>query len=340
MTRARWLSIVATFACGDEVIGYRNPEGSATSAESGASDMSGAGSDPSSGALEASAGSESSGPDMEDPLPDFVIGGYDLVHASSFDDGLTWEAIDDAPTGDGDLFAEGIVRGGNRILVVGSTTTLYSDDGRAWQSFSDNQGYQRSVAHGNGRFVSVGMAGRRTWSEDGTGWISASAPEEYDFWTVGWGDGRFVVATNDRWFWSTDGATWTLGQQVGLGWSPLVLYGGGRFVIAGSDLLAVSTDGTDLVYSEPDTPEWAAGCWFQGQFVLMGYGQMWTSEDGMAWSEYAMNDYTGMGCGPTSVIAVRDAEVWRTTDLLDWALVTTLDGDFTHAHYTGPPADG
>jgi hypothetical protein len=332
MTRAVGLFALLGLACGDEVIGYRDPGssgGDAASSDSGTT----AAAEPSSGE---SAADGSSGP-IADPMPDFVIGGYDLVHASSFDDGLTWEAFGDAPTGQSDLFAEGIVRGTDRILIVGSTTTLTSPDGRQWQSFSDNRGYQRSVTFGNDRFVSAGMAGRRTWSEDGMGWLDASAPEEYDFWNVGFGGGRFVVATGDRWFWSDDGATWTLGQEVDLGGAQVVVHGAGRFVIAGADTIAVSSDGTDLVFSRQNVPEWRASCWFRDRFVLMGYGVMWTSEDGMAWSEYEMSDYSGMGCSPTAVIAVNDAEVWRTEDLIDWELAATLDGDFTHAQYTGAP---
>ena len=308
------LGLVA--GCGDEVIGYAVSDTEST-ADS-----------------ETSEGSDDSG-GVDDALPDWVAVGFMDTIAVSFDDGRSWSVVPD-PEIEGETTREGMIRGPDRIVIVGGMHTLVSTDGMTWDVYGDALGYARDVAWGNDTFVSVGLD-RLARSDDAVGWVDArNGAFDFDLSSVAYGNGRFVAVGWDSLGTSVDGVTWELTELTG----PKVYsiaFGNGRFVGVGEEgRVIVTTDGVTLDSDTTQGPYFDGICFFQGEFVALSGWTVRTSEDAVEWREFAIEPAHSLGCGPASIVGVQEDWLNRGDDLLSMEPVQSLGVPMHTAQYTGP----
>ena len=108
----------------------------------------------------------------------------------------------------------------------------------------DDQQLLRSVAYGNGRWISAGW--RMFTSTDGKNWIEGSNPDGCGLMEgAAFGNGIFVGTCGDDAYTSRDGLSWqragTVGNTAGHSY---VLFGNGKFVASGdSGASYISTNG-------------------------------------------------------------------------------------------------
>lgn len=180
-----------------------------------------------------------------------------------------------------------------------------------------------SVAYGNGLFV-VPAANQVFTSEDGEHWTGKLLPELTDFVAgrIVAGAGRFVClgSSISTVYVSTNGTDWTAanpgfsssGSMRGLA------YGGGRFVILRDGSVAVSTNGLDWTSQSLLSPGSVRDIiWANGSFVALRvasgpsnpawFSTMWTSTDGLAWTQRSFTcqgQLQALAPGPSSVLAI------------------------------------
>lgn len=316
MSRGLLLALVLAAGCGDEVIGYAVSDTEST-ADSEGSD-----------------GSDGSG-GVADALPDWVAVGFMATIAVSFDDGLSWTVVPD-PVVDGEHTREGLTRGPDRIVVVGGGTTLVSTDGLSWDVYGDALGYARSVAYGNGTFVSVGL-GRRARSTDAVGWVDTrNGDSDFDFNAITFGDGRFVAIGWDIMGTSVDGQTWEMTELTGPKLYSIA-YGNGRFVAVGEEgRVLVTTDGVNIDADSMQGTYFDGICFFEGEFVAHSGFTVRTSADAGEWREFTVEPAHSLGCGPSTVVGVQEDRLNRGDNLLSMENVQSLGVPLHTAQYTGP----
>jgi len=176
---------------------------------------------------------------------------------------------------------EGIAFGGGTFVAVGDNSALYSlDNGATWSpgTISGMQGLSR-VAYGNGRFVTVGVAGDNVAvSVDGIAWttspIGIPASEFPDL--LGFGNGLFLATTSaGNVYTSADGATWLQrAQYIDLSTADIsvttVAAGGGGFMIVTSSGLFFTFDAGDTWTAIDPGVSVFDGTFWNGAFVTVG----------------------------------------------------------------------
>jgi hypothetical protein len=167
-------------------------------------------------------------------------------------DGISWTSRTVPTT----TYLGGAYGNGNFVMTGGSggspsTVATYSTNGITWTAATmPSSQVWRSVAFGNGRFVSMAEgATAAAWSTNGVTWTASTPPTNTQWQSIAFGNGVFVAISSGGAFGrSTDGVTWTTGT-VGTGQFNRTTYGYGRFVTAGSQGFATSTDGTTWSYT-------------------------------------------------------------------------------------------
>jgi hypothetical protein len=179
-----------------------------------------------------------------------------------------------------------------------------------------------SLVFGNGRFVLADEQGLLT-SSDGATW-EPTLHEALDPQSVGiklaYGNGQFVGFFQDQLITSADGINWAYQGLTNMaatnGPITVVAYGGGRFVaksgngetlgtngqIVSGGILYSSSDGTNWVRGQPQSDQFLAAAaginaltYGSGQFVAVGYGNAFTSVDGVNWVQQDLpSDFSGL----------------------------------------------
>lgn len=311
--RALLVALGLVAGCGDEVVGYL------IAGTGGTTD---------------SEGSDESGT-VGDVLPDWVAIGFTETIAVSFDDGRSWTVVPD-PVVEGESSRENLVRGSDRVVIVGGSNTLVSTDGMGWDVYGDGLGYARGVAWGNGTFVSVGLD-RRARSDDAVGWVDTRGGETgFDFSSVAFGNGRFVAIGWDILGTSMDGDAWAMTELAGPKLHSIA-FGSGRFVAVGEEgRVLVTTDGVNI---ESDTmlgPNFDGICFFQGEFVAHSGTMVRTSADALEWREFAIEPAHSLACGPSSLVGVYEDRLNRGDALLAMEPVQSVGALLHTARHTGP----
>lgn len=310
------LALALLPACADEVIGAVGP----------ASGDGSSGTSPSTDTASVDDETDTSVDDTAavDPgLPDLVVGGPALFRMVSHDMGQSWDH-DQAEPELIDFVVEGIARGTEQIVMVAGDHTATTANGIEWEIFKDTRGYQRDVAFGGGRFVSVGLNGRRSWSTDGWGWINVpDKSQDTDYFAVAYGDGKFIAATADHLAVSANGELWTTKPMTG----PALFaaaWGADRFVLLGEEGRTVVTpDGDTILHDENPPFGFIDLCFYDGQFVALSYSGLHTSVDGVDWAEFSsMLGLESIACTPQALFATRGADILHSTNGVDWTLQT------------------
>lgn len=318
-TCAAGLIAVVTLGCGDVVIAY-----SATDTEASL------GSDSSAGLTESSSGG------AEPLLPDYVGAGFEQSVVVSFDDGQTWAEVPEPPFLGGELAREGLVRGGDRIVMVGAQSTYVTTDGMLWDTFTDTLGYGSAVAYGQGMFVSVGR-GRRARSEDALGWIDTrGGTDDFDLQAIAYGNGRFVAVGDGLMVTSDNGVDW---QETELSGPKLtaVAFSNGRFVAVGHEGWLIATiDGVTVEHEQFGAGEYDAIVSCDGRFTTVSQGVVRTSVDGTEWTEFSIPAAHGLACGGESFVALTPDGILQGTELRAVEPVFDTPTPLHLLEYTGP----
>lgn len=176
------------------------------------------------------------------------------------EDGITWSVYETSYPASGSIPC--VIYNGEKFFAVSPSLAkiAYSDDGLNWETsdLPSSSGF-RSIAYGNGKFVSLGIG-------------TAQSPTE-----------------STEFIYSSDGINWTVGTLPSAKWKS-VTYGGGKFVAIsfGSNVAAYSTDGITWKTSELSTSAgWYDITYGEGKFVAVAYtGGTKTSYsfDGINWN--------------------------------------------------------
>ncbi len=204
-----------------------------------------------------------------------------------------WQQVLPWPT---DATLRGVAYGDGRFVAVGEGVALVSEDGVVWTvaaAWADLD--LNAVTWAGDRFVAVGSSpyaswrqGQVAWSRDGAEWrvvpvmayeLEDVAWDGHAFVAVGWHADPGVGADLLR---SEDGETWTALAVPAAGVPRAVASGGGVWVTAGEGLLR-SPDG--WTWQQVDDRSFQDVAWDGRRFVAVGFGGVFASPDGAAWSE-------------------------------------------------------
>lgn len=343
MKAGRVASVLAVLACGcgDEVLGFfeEGTSDQSTASTSSVTRTDSSGTD--SGTLNSGSGLDPTAEDGSssatvaedaDLLPDFVAYGFEEGIAISRDDGRTWTQVED-PLVEGERRREGAVRGEDRILIVGASSTLVTLDGETWKAFGDQVGYARGVTFGHAGFVSVGLD-RLARSDDGAGWFNELGELSVDLQDVTYGDGRYVAVGVGLLATSTDAREWTV-TDIGGQKLTSVAYGNDRFVAVGLEgRVLVTDDGSTILSDGSENPWFERIRFINGEFVAFSGNLGGTSELGLDWREFTIPNSWGLCGHPETIVSVADAEINRGPDLFDLTSVASVPLALSDVVYT------
>ncbi len=265
-------------------------------------------------------------------------------------DGITWTAVDDANAsswvsvvyGDGLLVAVAD-SGTNRVMTADGARRLlvssFEHDGETWATHNVPTWTWRSIAYGNGLFVTVGSGTGVMTSTDGENWVEHDDSLPDNTWeSVTFGNDTFVAVSSDgtdRAAYSSDGITWDT-TSVSLSAWKSVAYGNGTFV-------AVAGSGTDRVMTSPDGITWSmksasqANTWNSvaygnNIFVAVaqdGTNRVMTSPDGTTWTNRtaaSAQQWVGLGYGNGLFVATSwGGDIMTSQDGTTWTSRTKPD---------------
>ncbi|HLS28778.1 MAG TPA: hypothetical protein VK041_09025, partial [Opitutales bacterium] len=181
------------------------------------------------------------------------------------------------------------------------------------------------IAHGNDRYVAVGVNHTTLYSDDLEVWnetkstgmifsvpLPTRQPNRITLRSVAFGDGNFVAVGNDGTIrHSSDGVNWswiTLNQVDSLN---SVAYGNGRFVIVSmAGLALVSTTAEDWsIHSIDPTRSFYQVRFLDGTFIASSWeGELYSSSDGENWTKEATlqpgRRISGIAAGAGKLVAV------------------------------------
>jgi hypothetical protein len=189
--------------------------------------------------------------------------------------------------------------GDERFVAVGAELVATSTNGSDWfLQDSGLTGFLRTVAHGNGRFVTAGLNGVVASSPDGTNWTEhiPGTNSNHHLFDLTYGNGLFVaVGQAGRILISSNGADWSQ-QQSGTPFNLFdVAYGAGIFLVSlspGTNLLSI--DGINWVRHPSGTSNNLYTIGFGGSHFLAvdTRHHVWMSSDGTNWT--ARGSITGI----------------------------------------------
>lgn len=202
-------------------------------------------------------------------------------------DGETWNDYA-ADVGLGQWIGDVAYGNGLWLAAGGCGVTLASNDGSTWTNTYDAPGqpgceHARSVAFGNGVFLTLGNNGSNAYSAistDGINFTDYFETSDYGWHTVKFAFGKFWVATNDgsAILVSADGKSWATASVPAHRYRR-VSYTAGRLILTTSDgIMLVSTDGSS--FSEMAAPSMNGVVYGGGVWLGQGSGNLYRSDDG------------------------------------------------------------
>ncbi|MBV1858789.1 MAG: hypothetical protein KUG77_10285 [Nannocystaceae bacterium] len=318
--------------CDDEVVGFAEVtnDGASTGVATAST-----GPEPSaSSSTGLSLEDSSSGLAAQDGLPDYVAYGFEAGLAVSFEDGEAWT---DVPALGEMPLREAMVRGEDRIVVVGGDRSATTLDGFAWDvSAFDVSGYARAVAYGSGGFVSVGFD-HFAWSEDGQTWSDARGDlMGLDLVALAYGGGRFVAVGIDQVVTSENGQDWSATEAVGEKLTSVV-FGDGRFVAVGElGRILETQDGVTILRDEASGLAGLGTIRFcDDTFVIGTANRYWLSPDADDWTEVASAGDGAFACSGTSWVLAKLEGLFWAPELGVFSPAHTAKSVFYEVEFTG-----
>jgi hypothetical protein len=218
------------------------------------------------------------------------------------------------------------------LVVVGAKASVFA--AKRGQDFQQvHQGREDrglwAVAHGNGRFLAVGMEGLALTSRDGHTWYPLDLGIRANLWGLAFAQGRFVAVGDQAILVSEDGTRFEYLSAPGI-----------LNAVAFAEGLWVAVGWGGLVLTSPDGRNWrrqTTGVWKglfgvargKGQWVAVGeQGTVLASPDGIYWKPAVLEGMpflTGVAWNGTRFVA----SGWGL------ALYTSSDGILWQAAYPG-----
>ena len=238
---------------------------------------------------------------------------------------------DDEPELGFSSVAVGAEGGASRWVAVGAddvdpVVSVSDDSGLSWTTTVAPAPMSDVVAY-QGAFFACSFEGGVYRSDDGETWLLVY---ESDFrWTSIATDGVSLVVVGDaKAAVSDDGQAFTEAslpdelrlQSVAVGAPGSVAVGDGGvrwFSVNGVDWVETATGGDKLV----DV------VWAGTQFIAVGEGTSWTSDDGQSWTAGPDQPLDGLALHQGAVLAVAGDDVWQSTDEgQSWSVWRTVRG--------------
>ena len=338
MRRVCALALLLVVACDDEVVGFGDTGGgSTTQALDDGSTTAEPEPDPTtSSTTDEPQGSSSSGvaDDPPEGPPQYIAYGREGGLAASWDDGENWIDVADP---EGMVEREDLVRGEERIVLVGGADTAVTLDGVNWEHADvEGLGYIRGVAYGSGGFVTVGLD-HLAWSSDGLQWEDASGGStKFDFVDVAYGDGRFVAVGVGQMATSENGQNWTV-TTIGGAKLTSITFGDGRFVAVGEEGRIIETqDGVTLLRdASSGFPNLGELHFCEDEFVVTESGEFLVSPDADDWGSSPTPNDGAFACVGTTYVLAKAEGMFRSVQLGALDLVHEPAVQLTRVHATG-----
>jgi len=229
-------------------------------------------------------------------------------------------------------------------LSPGTAQHIYSSpDGKRWTALSSLAlvGHA-TLSLANDRFFVSGHdsatgAGTVYSSADAKAWTrSPTSLLDGFFDEVVFGAGRFAAHASDEdgnsavWISTDGGATWLRTHQLGQG-GTAIAFGAGRFVAGRDRRLEASTDGiTWTVVLDTEGATFSTLLFNSGFRAFDIGGAIWTSADGLAWTQTAGSDFVSVFdvavSGGTYVAVGDGGSLATTTTLSSWTVIDQPGG--------------
>jgi hypothetical protein len=273
----------------------------------------------------------------------FVAVGNGGRRVRSLDDGTTW--VDDQSLSlsvDGGADADSlqtVLWTGQQFAAFGyaGSRTMTSPDGMSWQDHASSGASQwfGGVAFGGGLYVVVGGFGMRAISLDGITWEEHDIPGDnvaahtansvlYD------PAHQNFIATNDNGVraYSSDGRAWTLSTGATGAMPTQLVMGNGIIIGAGGTSTVISTDGGVTWTNGGALPVAVNALVFgQGHFTGLGVDHVFTSVDGIVWTNHPINiQAQTVAYGHGVYILFYNETYRRSLDGISWVPSKTLSG--------------
>jgi photosystem II stability/assembly factor-like uncharacterized protein len=222
--------------------------------------------------------------------------------------------------------AAGVAYGASGFVAVGSLFFHHAANGWQWSRYLPAEGCAPAsdVAHGAGRYVSVGPGGAICASPEGKTWSRVASPTETDLLAVGHAGSRFVAAgAAGTLLTSPDGLEWTLersGADLELGH---VAHRQGITVAAGGRSVLVAIDGGPWSAPSPVFPA-PVDALVAGPRVFLAFasGAVLESTDGTTWTQVnpaTRAELVGVAAGEDLVVAIAsDGSSMTSGDGVTW----------------------
>ena len=217
-----------------------------------------------------------------------------------------------------------IAYGNGTFVAVGDSGTIVKSSDSGWTNLVANSFALSSIAYGNGQFATVGPGGKILSSSDGISWTNRNSGITSDLnailftnnlfiaigssviltssnainWnisanfsasTIAFGNNLFVAfnaPTSQGLILSSNGTTWT---RITTTVNPFAItFGKGLFVgVGGFGPILTSNNGTNWNSIANPGDYLSSAAFGNGQFVITGDASIYTSSDGVTWSQEA-----------------------------------------------------
>lgn len=204
-----------------------------------------------------------------------------------------------------------LTNNGSKIIAVGHKGEIFSsvygdiwvsEDFASTNNTSDPNLDLYAVCWNGQQFLAVGEKGAIRSSADGTVWTQQASGVTVNLRDVLWNGAHYVVIGDlGTMITSTDGVTWQIQTTGVTEHLESVSWNGNIWVAVGGTyptkaVLLYSTDGEHWTAVYPPKAKWFKTiCWNGQQFMAAGLGYVYTSQDGVTWtnkgsSSYAISD--------------------------------------------------
>jgi len=251
-----------------------------------------------------------------------------------------------------------LIYANNTFVAVGAlnndsgvhSLAMTSSDGLTWTEQPTDSRAWKSIAYGNGTFVTVGDHTIDT-STDGVVWTRRTPFAYVQFQGIAFGNGLFVTTGvfNDgrgNFYYSvqrsTDGVTWSGSPAPANVTMRGIAFGNGQFVMAGDNgIIFTSANGVDWTLRQSGSASLHDISFVGSRFVAAGNGgAVWQSLDGVTWTQPGSGESQnlfGVGFALGQVIAVGEASaIVASSEDGQWSSLNSSTGHDLRAVTFGP----